>query len=406
MLAALASFWTMVGAAVLRPPVHLSSSRCRALHLSAKLGTATTASSANLYALSQPAIEELLKEMNQPKYRAKQILSHVYDHGVTDFNDMSNLPKPLRERLSEAITVGEMNVAEEQESRDGTRKRLWRCADDSLIESVLMPYRDNRRTACISSQVGCAMGCTFCATGQMGFSRDLTSTEIFEQAARFSSELRAKDERLSNVVFMGMGEPFRNYDAVLGAARRIMAELGIGARHITISTVGLVPEIRRFADECKETGLEIKLAISLHEAADERRSKIMPVNRKYKLDELLDACRYYVAQSGRRISFEWALIAGENDDQATAAALARRLKGLKCHVNLIPLNPTRGFAGQPSVLSRAEEFIAELGRHGIPATVRVRRGIDIDAGCGQLADGASKERAAERVEAKRIKSSN
>ena len=202
---------------------------------------------------------------------------------------------------------------------------------------------------------------------------------------------------------MGMGEPFRNYDAVLGAARRIMSELGVGARHITISTVGLVPQIRRFADECAETGLEVKLAISLHESDDAARSAIMPVNRRWQLDELLDACHYYVQRSGRRLTFEWALIHGKNDDAATAKRLARRLQGLKCHVNLIPLNPTRGFAGQPSVLSRAEEFIAELGRHGIPATVRVRRGIDIDAGCGQLADGASKERAAERAEAKRIK---
>ena len=186
-------------------------------------------------------------------------------------------------------------------------------------------------------------------------------------------------------------------DAVLGAARRIMRDLGIGARHITISTVGIVPQIRAFADECAETGLEVKLAISLHESSDEKRSAIMPVNRRWHLDELLDACHYYVQQSGRRITFEWALIAGKNDDAATAKKLAARLRGLKCHVNCIPLNPTRGFDGQPSKLPNAEAFIRVLEKSGIPATVRVRRGIDIDAGCGQLAEASSKEKAKERL---------
>ena len=182
-----------------------------------------------------------------------------------------------------------------------------------------------------------------------------------------------------------MGEPFRNYDAVLGASRRIMSDLGIGARHITISTVGVVPNIERFAEE----GLEIKLAISLHEADDAKRSKIMPVNRKHHLPELIAACRHYVKRTGRRITFEWALIAGQNDDIGTARELGKLLQGLLCHVNLIPLNPTKGFGGRPS--TNANAFIDELAKRGIPATVRVRRGIDIDAGCGQLAEEASKE---------------
>jgi len=240
------------------------------------------------------------------------------------------------------------------------------------------------------------MGCTFCATGQMGFTRDLTPDEIFEQAARFATELKAKDERLSNIVFMGMGEPFRNYDAVVGAAKKIMDKLGIGARHITISTVGLVPEIRKFADLCADEGVQLSLAISLHQSTDEARSAIMPVNRKHNLESLMEACKYYVSRSGRRITFEWALIAGENDSKAEARRLGQLLKGLKCHVNLIPLNPTRGFGGAPS--SNAEAFIAELGKHGVPATCRVRRGIDIDAGCGQLADAASKERVVAKQE--------
>jgi 23S rRNA (adenine2503-C2)-methyltransferase len=182
----------------------------------------------------------------------------------------------------------------------------------------------------------------------------------------------------------------------LGAARRIISELGIGARHLTISTVGLVPQIRRFADE----GLAIGLAISLHESSDDARSAIMPVNRRYDLEELLDACRYYVDTSGRRISFEWALIAGRNDDRESAQQLAQLLKGLNCHVNLIPLNPTNGFDGAPTSLPNADKFVAVLGKYGIPATVRVRRGIDIDAGCGQLAEAASKEKAAERLRQK------
>jgi len=308
-----------------------------------------------------------------------------------------NLPKDLRTKLSEHTTLGELRIAQEQLSKDGTQKRLWECADGSLIESVLMPYDTKRRTACISSQVGCAMGCTFCATGQMGFKRDLTEAEIFEQAARFASELQSRGERLSNVVFMGMGEPFRNYDAVLGASRRIMSDLGIGARHITISTVGVVPNIERFAEE----GLEIKLAISLHEADDAKRSKIMPVNRKHHLPELLAACRHYVKRTGRRITFEWALIAGQNDDIGTARELGKLLQGLLCHVNLIPLNPTKGFGGRPS--TNANAFIDELAKRGIPATVRVRRGIDIDAGCGQLAEEASKEIARARLEERTVK---
>jgi len=250
-----------------------------------------------------------------------------------------------------------------------------------------MRYDDGRRTACISTQAGCAMGCVFCATGQMGFVRNLSATEIFEQAARFASELLASGERLSNVVLMGMGEPFHNYDASLAAIRRLMADLGIGARHITVSTVGLVPAIRRFAAE----GLQVKLAISLHEADDAGRGALMPVNRRYPLSELMAACRDYVEASGRRVTFEWALIAGKNDDVATARRLGQLLAGLKCHVNLIPLNPTGGYAGAATGAAAAAAFVDELGRVGIPATLRVRRGIDIDAGCGQLSSRVGRD---------------
>ena len=331
----------------------------------------------------------------------------MYEKGVTDFDAMANLPKNFRAQLSAEAACGTMEISHERVSGDGTRKRLWRCDDGALIESVLMPYNDGRRTACISSQVGCAMGCTFCATGQMGFGRDLSEGEIFEQAARFALELQAEGERLSNVVFMGMGEPFRNYDAVVGAARRIMGELGVGARHITISTVGIVPNIKRYADEERSGGQPLpELAISLHQSDDASRSAIMPVNRKHDIDELLEACAYYGSKTGRRISFEWALIAGQNDDVPTARRLGERLaavRGLKCHVNLIPLNPTSGFDGAPTSLPQAAQFVDELARHKVPATVRVRRGIDIEAGCGQLAEAASKEVAAGRLEARRTR---
>jgi len=243
-----------------------------------------------------------------------------------------------------------------------------------------MKYEYSRRTAGISSQAGCAMGCVFCATGQMGFARHLSSGEIFEQAARYSADLRQQGERLSNVVLMGMGEPFHNYDAVLHAVRRLMSDLGIGARHITISTVGLVPKIRQFAEE----GLQVKLAISLHAATDEERGALLPVNKRYPLADLMAACQYYAEKTQRRISFEWALIAGKNDTPQTAHTLGRLLRGLDAHVNLIPLNPTQRYGGAPTGVQAANEFIHILESHGVPATIRVRRGIDIDAGCGQL----------------------
>lgn len=304
----------------------------------------------------------------------------LYERRVDSYEAMTNLPKHLRDRLQQETQLGELRLVTEQRSQDGTIKRLYRLTDDQLIESVLMPYDDHRRTACISSQAGCAMGCVFCATGQMGFARNLSASEIFEQAMLFARELEAEGERLSNVVFMGMGEPFHNYDATLEAVRLLMDVLGIGARHITVSTVGLVPQIRRFADE----GLQIKLAISLHKASDDERTALMPVNKRWAIAELIEACHDYVNKTGRRITFEWASIAGENDTPAEAYKLGNLLAGLNCHVNIIPLNPTGGYAGQPSDAEAISEFIRILGGYGVPATVRVRRGIDIDAGCGQL----------------------
>lgn len=334
----------------------------------------------DLYDLSRPDLDALLASWGEPGFRANQLWAWLYEQRVTSFAAMTNLPAALRDRLSAEATLGTLRAATEQVSRDGTVKRVYRLSDGQLVESVLMPYADNRRTACISSQAGCAMGCVFCATGQMGFARHLSATEIFVQAARFAAELAERGERLSNVVLMGMGEPFHNYDAVVAAVRRIQADLGIGARHITISTVGLVPKIRQFSEE----GLQCTLAVSLHAATDEARSAIMPVNRRWPLAELLAACHDYVNATNRRITFEWALIAGRNDTDEQARALGALLAGLMCHVNLIPLNPTGGYDGAPSDAAQAQRFIALLADYGVPATIRVRRGIDIDAGCGQL----------------------
>ncbi|NDJ78933.1 MAG: 23S rRNA (adenine(2503)-C(2))-methyltransferase RlmN [Chloroflexi bacterium] len=337
----------------------------------------------SIYDMSLAALQIQLKAWGEPSYRAQQIWEWLYRHKVTDFNAMANLPQALRDRLAAYYQVGRLEQVTTQRSSDGqTVKRLLRLPDGQLIESVLMAYDDKRRTACISTQAGCAMGCVFCATGQMGFARHLSAGEIVEQALLFARQLESEGERLSNVVLMGMGEPLHNYDATLEAIARLNDPdgLNIGQRHITLSTVGLVPAIQRFADE----KLQIGLAISLHAVTDQERSQLLPVNRRWPLAELLDAVRYYIAQTGRRVTFEWALIAGENDTVEQAQRLGELLKGLLCHVNLIPLNPTHGYDGQPSNPARVNHFQETLHGYGVSSSVRVRRGIDIQAGCGQL----------------------
>ena len=334
----------------------------------------------NLLELDRDGLTQVMATWGQPSFRARQILTWVYQRHVTDFSEMTDLPLSLRERLHAEMRVGSLSLAHQRRSRDGTSKRVYRLDDGQLIESVLMHYRDGRRSACISTQAGCALGCIFCATGQMGFARHLSAAEIVEQALLLAQDLARRGERLGNVVLMGMGEPFHNYDQSLEAVRRLMDDLGIGARHITISTVGLVPQIRRFADE----GLQVRLAVSLHAATDEDRSDLLPVNRRWPLRELMAACRHYVRKTGRRITFEWALIRGETDTMEQAHALGRLLQGLLCHVNAIPLNPTADYAGSPSGSEEVERFVSILGDYGVRTTVRVRRGIDIDAGCGQL----------------------
>ena len=325
----------------------------------------------------------LLTSWGEPDYRADQIWSGIYQ-GLKDGPDrISNIPKSLRAKIRERFTFGSLAPETSLYSKDHqTEKTLFRLVDDQAIETVLMFY-EKRRTLCISTQSGCAMGCVFCATGQMGFRRNLTSGEIVEQVMYFARQLKESDESLTNIVIMGMGEPFHNYTETMAAVDRLNhpAGMNLGARRFTISTVGLIPEILRFADDHRQ----VNLAVSLHAADDKLRSSMLPINRKYPLDELIDACREYVKMTHRRITFEWALIHNINDTIEQASTLANLLRGLICHVNIIPLNPTDGYSGKATTMERARLFRAELERQGVPCTIRIRRGIEIQAGCGQLA---------------------
>jgi 23S rRNA (adenine2503-C2)-methyltransferase len=333
--------------------------------------------------LDLPDLTALFQSWGEPAFRAKQVWVGLYKQFWNSPNEFTNLPLPLRTKLAEELRWEALAPTLKLDSTDGqTRKTLFRLDDGKHIEAVLMKY-DQRRTLCISTQVGCAMGCTFCATGQMGFGRHLSSGEIVAQVHYYARLLHEQGDHVTNVVLMGMGEPFHNYDNTMAAIDRLNDADGynFGARRFTISTVGLVPLIRRFAQEKRQ----VNLAVSLHAAADELRGSMMPVNKRYPIEELLQACRDYVAATGRRITFEWALIDGVNDTPEQAALLATRLKGLLCHVNAIPLNPTTGYAGKPTSREHAAAFKKILEQRGIPCTIRMRRGIDIQAGCGQLA---------------------
>lgn len=332
-------------------------------------------------------LAEQLKTWRQPAYRAAQVWDGLYQQLWARPEDFSNLPKELRQKLDETYSFSHLREEQVRHSSDGqTHKIAFSLPDGNAIETVLMRYEE-RRTLCISTQAGCAMGCVFCATGQMGFRRNLSSGEIVEQVLAFARQLKADGERVTNVVLMGMGEPFHSYDASLAAVDRLNDARGfnLGARHFTISTVGLIPAIRRFTAEKRQVGL----AISLHAADDALRASMLPINDRYPIADLIQACRDYVRETGRRITFEWALIQDVNDTTDQARKLANLLKGLNCHVNVIPLNPTKGYSGQRSTRERVAAFRDVLQAAGISCTVRVRRGIDIQAGCGQLAEQAS-----------------
>jgi 23S rRNA (adenine2503-C2)-methyltransferase len=318
-----------------------------------------------------------------PRYRIDQVWAGLYQQ-LDEPGAWTTLPIALRGTLAEHLPVALTPVAESVSDRGDTVKFLWELDGGSRIETVLMLYRD-RATVCVSSQAGCAMACGFCATGQAGFTRHLTVGEIVEQVVRAVQRARQSNRRVSNVVFMGMGEPLANEARVWGSVERLHADLGLSARNITVSTVGLVPGITALA----ERPLPVNLAVSLHAANDDLRNELVPINRRYPIDELIDACDGYLAAKNRRISFEWAMIDNVNDrpgDAAELASLCRRLRPA-AHVNLIPLNPTPGFPTTGTPLPRVHEFRNQLERLGANATVRQNRGTDIDAACGQLAAG-------------------
>jgi len=337
----------------------------------------------NLHELTRAELQTLVASWELSPVHAARLWNYLYYECVDSFAAMPELPARLHKRLAAECTLGVLLVACDLHSSDGfTRKFLLDLADGAKIETVLMRFT-GRVTACVSSQVGCAMGCVFCATGQMGFKRNLSAGEIVAQALHVQRILRGSGDRLRNLVLMGMGEPLHNYDAVMRAADilRDSNGLALGARKITLSTVGIVPGIIRMADEARP----VHLAVSLHAATEEERAVLVPVAKRWPLDELMAACRYYVQKLDRRIFFEWALIEGKNDSPEQAHAVGRLLKGLQAQVNLIPLNPTSGYDGQPGRPESAKQFQSILAEYGLPSTVRQRRGIDIAAGCGQLA---------------------
>jgi 23S rRNA (adenine2503-C2)-methyltransferase len=333
------------------------------------------------YQSTRDELAELLH--GEPRYRVDQVWKGLYEQLLTPA-EMTSLPKALRERLDTELPLALTQEVRRVSDGGDTVKYLWRLADGNRIETVLMLYPD-RVTVCVSSQAGCAMDCGFCATGQAGFQRHLTVGEIVEQVARASREARDMGRRLGNVVFMGMGEPLANEPNVWGAVERIHGDLGLSARHLTISTIGIVPGIRSLTDR----PLPVNLAVSLHSANDRDRDALIPMNKRYPLDDLMQACAEYLAVKGRRISFEWALIEGVNDrdrDADELAALCRRFR-VAAHVNLIPLNPTPGWPTKGSSPARVRDFRQLLEDRGVNATVRRNRGTDIDAACGQLAAG-------------------
>ncbi|HEU5101025.1 MAG TPA: 23S rRNA (adenine(2503)-C2)-methyltransferase [Roseiflexaceae bacterium] len=373
-----------------------------------------TTDTPDLYDFTLPDLEALLREWGQPAYRARQIYRQLYLNLVTEPAAMTDLPQSLRDRLAAETRIGTLQMIRLQTADDGlTRKALFQLPGGEVVESVLMVYPD-RATACISTQAGCAMGCVFCATGRLGLLRNLSPGQIVEQALWAARELKEKgselkvrnvprengfeahtsqpsalNPKLTNVVFMGMGEPFANYDRWWQSVERLHDPRGfnMGARSLTVSTVGLVPGIRRLADEA----LPINLAISLHAPDDTLRSEMMPVNRRYPIAELLDATRDYITRTHRRVSFEYVLLQGKNDLPEQAIALAELLQGMLCHVNLIPWNPVPGTPLGRSDRARVLRFQQELVDRGIACTVRVERGIAIAAACGQLAGATADE---------------
>jgi 23S rRNA (adenine2503-C2)-methyltransferase len=331
-------------------------------------------------------LQQKLHGWREPDYRAGQIADWLYKKGASSVAEMTDLPRGLRERLAQEFSFDKIDNIRALGSNDTTRKFLFRLQDGNLIESVLIPAspalygtKSDRRTICVSTQVGCAYGCKFCASGLDGFSRNLRPNEIVDQVIAVE---HASGEKIDNIVFMGMGEPLANLDNLMRAIRIINAPwgLGIGARHITVSTSGLAPQIRKLADE----PLQIRLALSLHGATDEVRDQIMPINRRYKIEMLLSACDYYVSRKKQRLTFEYILIAGVNDSDEQARLLVRHARRVSAKVNLIPYNTVEGLPWSRPARDRQETFLSILRSAGVAATLRREKGHDIEAACGQL----------------------
>jgi 23S rRNA (adenine2503-C2)-methyltransferase len=340
----------------------------------------------DLKSLQLEELREKLGNFGEPSYRAGQITDWLYKKRVESLENMTDLPQELRERLAKLFAFERWEVVRVLGSQDATLKFLFRLSDGNLIESVLIPAspalygeESDRRTICISTQVGCAYGCKFCASGLEGFSRNLRANEIVDQILAVERE---SGEKIDNIVFMGMGEPLANFDNVMTAIRIINAPwgLGIGARHITVSTSGLAPQIRKLANE----PLQIRLAVSLHGATDDVRDQIMPINRKYNIEALLSACDYYTAHRRQRLTFEYILIAGVNDTEEQADFLAQHARRLSAKVNLIPYNNVEGLRWSRPSRNRQEKFLSILRADGVAATLRREKGHDINAACGQL----------------------
>ncbi|MFS0656071.1 23S rRNA (adenine(2503)-C(2))-methyltransferase RlmN [Bacillus sp. 179-C3.3 HS] len=335
----------------------------------------------SIYSFELHEIKEWLKEQGEKPFRATQIFEWLYAKRVTSFDQMSNLSKELREKLKDQFTITTLKTVIKQTSQDGTIKFLFELHDGYTIETVLMRH-EYGNSVCVTTQVGCRIGCTFCASTLGGLKRNLEAGEIVAQVLKVQQALDETDERVSSVVIMGIGEPFDNFDEMLAFLKIINHDTGlnIGARHITVSTSGIIPKIYQFADE----QMQINFAVSLHAPNTEIRSRLMPINKAYQLPKLMEAIEYYIQKTGRRVSFEYGLFGGVNDQVHHAEELADLLKGIKCHVNLIPVNyvPERDYVRTP----REQIFLFEktLKERGVNVTIRREQGHDIDAACGQL----------------------
>lgn len=342
----------------------------------------------SIYSLQLHELEEWLLSIGEKKFRTKQIFEWLYQKRVTSFEEMSNLSKSLRDKLEETYALTTLKTIVQQTSSDGTMKFLFELHDGYSIETVLMKH-EYGNSVCVTTQVGCRIGCTFCASTLGGLKRNLEAGEIVAQVVKVQQALDEMDERVSHVVIMGIGEPFDNFDEMLDFLKIINHDeaLNIGARHITVSTSGIIPKIYKFADE----NMQINFAVSLHAPNTEIRSRLMPINRAYKLPDLMESIRYYINKTGRRVSFEYGLFGGVNDQVEHAEELAQLLKGMKCHVNLIPVNyvPERDYVRTPK--EQINLFEKTLKNLGVNVTVRREQGHDIDAACGQLRAKERKE---------------